>query len=69
MINHIFQADDRYFAIGLQTDERDTTQLDVLIQQLLNDAEEREAEAERHMYEIHDRKVLQELTPWLRRTE
>jgi len=40
----------------------------VLVQQLLDDAEAREAEAQRHMYEIHDRNILQELSPWLRRT-
>jgi len=39
-----------------------------LIQQLLDDAEMREVEAERRMYEIHDRNILQELSPWLRRT-
>ena len=61
MTNDLY-ANGRYFAISPQADEEDTTQLDVLIQQLLNDAEEREAEAERHMYEIHDRNVLQELT-------
>jgi len=38
-----------------------------MIQQFLDDAEAREAEAQRHMYEIHNRNILQELSPWLRR--
>ena len=60
-------ANSRYFAIGQQLAEEDQTTLDVMIQQLLDTAEAREAEAQRHMYEIHDRNILQELSPWLRR--
>jgi hypothetical protein len=48
--------------------ESDQTQMDVLIEQLLDRAEELENEAERHIYEIHDRGILEELTPWMRRT-
>src|SRR5437762_14310513 len=62
------KAHSRYFSIGLQPREDDQTALDVLVQQLLDDAEAREAEAQRHMYEIHDRNILQELSPWLRCT-
>jgi hypothetical protein len=65
--NHLY-ANSRYFAIGPQPSEDDQTGVDVLVQQLLDDAEAREAEAQRHMYEIHDRNILQELSPWLRRT-
>jgi len=36
-----FNANDRYFAIERQADEEDTTQLDVLIQQVLNDCQGR----------------------------
>src|SRR5208337_1643282 len=67
-ISIYIKADSRYFAIGPQQSEEDQTVLDVLVQQLLNDAEAREAEAQRHMYEIHDRNILQELSPWLRCT-
>jgi hypothetical protein len=63
------KADSRYFGIGPQSPEDDQTGLDILVQQLLDDAEAREAEAQRHMYEIHDRNILQELSPWLRRTD
>ena len=42
--------------------------IDVLIQQLLDEAEARRDAAQRRMYEIHDRNIPQELTPWLRRT-
>jgi hypothetical protein len=42
--------------------------MDILVQQLLDRAEELEQEAERRMYEIHDQNILQELSPWLRRT-
>jgi hypothetical protein len=58
----------RYFAIGRLVAEMDQTQTDILIQQLLDRAEELENEAERNMYEIHDRGILEELTPWMRRT-
>jgi hypothetical protein len=68
MANHLY-ANSRYFGVDLQHSEDDQTGIDVLIQQLLDDAEAREAEAERHMYEIHDRNILQELSPWLRRTD
>ena len=67
MTNHLY-ANGRYFAIGPQPPEEDQTALDVLVQQLLDDAEAREAEAQRRMYEIHDRNILQELSPWLRCT-
>jgi hypothetical protein len=40
-----------------------------LIRQLIDDAGTREDEAERRMYEIHDQNILQELSPWLRRTD
>jgi hypothetical protein len=64
----ILYANCRYFAVGQQSAEEEQTGLDVLIQQLLDDAEGREAEAQRHMYEIHDRNIPQELSPWLRCT-
>ncbi len=67
MTSHLY-ANSRYFAIGPQPSEDDQTALDVLVQQLLDDAEAREAEAQCHMYEIHDRNILQELSPWLRCT-
>src|SRR5208337_2778229 len=44
------------------------THMNALVQQLLDSAEELENEAERHMYEIHDQGILEELTPWMRRT-
>jgi hypothetical protein len=62
------KANSRYFAIGPQPLEEDQTVLDVLVEQLLDNAEEQETEAQRHMYEIHDRNILQELSPWLRQT-
>ena len=67
MMIHIY-ADDRNFPIGRQAAEPDQTQTDILVQQLLDRAEELENEAERHMYEIHDQGILEELTPWMRRT-
>src|SRR5271154_7367921 len=42
--------------------------IDVLIQQLLDEAEARSNAAQRRMYEIHDRNIPQELNPWLGRT-
>lgn len=44
------------------------TGVDVLIQELIDDAEVRKAEAQLHMYKIHDRNIVQEPSPWLRRT-
>ena len=41
---------------------------DILIQELLDKVEARMAEAQKRLYEIHDKKIPQELTPWLRRT-
>src|SRR5271169_6311783 len=67
MTIHIY-TDGRYFAIGRLVTEADQTQTDILIQQLLDRAEELENEAERRMCEIHDRGILEELTPWMRRT-
>ena len=58
-----FNANDKYFAIGQLLAEENQTTLDVMIQQLLDAADAREAEAQRHMYEIHDRNILQELSP------
>src|SRR5215471_3684005 len=66
--NNLFNANSRYFAIGQQLEEEDQEMIDIFMEQLLDDAEAREAEAERHMYEIHDRNINQELTPWLCRT-
>lgn len=39
-----------------------------MIEQLLDKAEDLEKEAERDMYVIHDRKILEGLSPWMRRT-
>ena len=63
-----FSANGRYFTIGPQSSEDDQITVDVLIQQFLDDVEALEAEAERHMYEIHDRGIFQQLSPWLCRT-
>ena len=41
---------------------------DVLIQELVNEAEAKRDAAQRRMYEIHDRNIPQESTPWLDRT-
>ena len=67
-ISIYIKADSRYFAIGPPPSEEDQTGLDVLVQQLLDNAKAQEAEAQRHMYEIHNRNILQELSPWLRQT-
>jgi hypothetical protein len=64
----MFNSDDRYFPIGLESEEEDHNMLDVLIQQLLDKAEVRRNAMQTHMYEVHDRNMPQELTPWLRRT-
>jgi hypothetical protein len=64
----IFKADDRYFPIGQYTEEEDQRMLDVLIQQLLDEAEVRRNKSQARMYEVYDRNIPQELTPWLRRT-
>jgi hypothetical protein len=61
------QTNCRYFPIGLQPEENQTM-TDVLIQELLDKAEARMEEAQKRQYEIHDKKIPQELTPWLRRT-
>ena len=67
-ISIYIKTESRYFAIDPQLSKDDQTALDVLIQQLLDDAEAREVEAQHHMYEIHDRNILQELLPWLCQT-
>ena len=56
-------ANNKYFAIEQQLAEENQTTLDVMIQQFLDTAEAREAKAQRHMYEIHDRNILQKLSP------
>lgn len=66
--SYSFSANSRYFAIGQQLEEVDQTTVGVLTQQLLARAKERQADAQRRMYEIHDTNILQELSPWLRRT-
>ena len=48
------KIDNRYFVIDSQYFEDNQIDLDILIQQLLDDAEAREVEAKHCMYEIYD---------------
>ena len=58
----------RLFAIGLQPDEGDTAQVDTWTKGILEEAKKRLAKAKKDIYKIHDDGIIQELSPWLRRT-